>query len=522
MLEVGISGSLDLAEIYNIPLSAGAVYVVAPGSEEVLSVDSVTGIVTPLSVGSGSVLIQDQLGRTWQPVSISVLSDSEAEMREYLTENPASLTTTAAILESGGNSMTDRGIIGGFRLIDNSTPDAKLQTISTAGKVANSATTATAVNQSSAIVARDGDGKFAAAMVTLTGTVANSTDAATKAYVDSVAQGLDIKASVRAATTANITLSGTQTIDGVEVVAGDRVLVKNQTTATQNGVYVVASGAWARAVDFDTADKVSGGAFLFVEEGTIGADTGWVVVSDGPLTVGTDTIAFTQFSGAGAFTAGAGLTADGTTFNVVAADGTIVVNADSIQVGEIANANVAANAAIAYSKLNLASSIVNSDVAANAAIAYSKLALTGSILNADLAGSITDDKLNQISSAGKVANSATTGTASDTAETLVLRDASGRAKFADPAAAQDAATKNYVDNLSSRVVINEVPTGTIDGTNAAFTLANIPAAGTLQLFVSGLLLIEGTHFTRSDANVTFTSPFEPQAGEWLRASYTKA
>lgn len=159
----------------------------------------------------------------------------------------------------------------------------------------------------------------------------NAQDAATKNYVDSVAQGLDVKASVRAATTANITLSGAQTIDGVAVVAGDRVLVKNQTTTAENGIYVAAAAAWSRAVDADTWAEIVA-AFTFVEEGTINADTGWVSTVNAGGTIGTTAVAFTQFSGAGAYIAGNGLTSSGNTFNVVGTANRISVAADSIDI----------------------------------------------------------------------------------------------------------------------------------------------------------------------------------------------
>lgn len=157
-------------------------------------------------------------------------------------------------------------------------------------------------------------------------------DAATKAYVDATKQGLDVKDSVRAATTANITLSGTQTIDGVSLMAGDRVLVKNQSTPSENGIYtVVSGGSWTRSVDFNTSAKVTSGAFTFVEEGTTNADSGWVLTTDGSITLDTTALTFTQFSGAGQMLAGAGLTKTGNTIDVVSADsGRILVNADSI------------------------------------------------------------------------------------------------------------------------------------------------------------------------------------------------
>jgi hypothetical protein len=125
------------------------------------------------------------------------------------------------------------------------------------------------------------------------------TDAYTRTEIDSFLQGLDPKASVNVATTANITLSGTQTIDGIAVVAGDRVLVKDQTTATQNGIYVVAAGSWTRATDMDAAGEFAG-AYTFVKQGTVNADRGYVCTNDS-VTIGTTNVTFVQFSGSGAY-----------------------------------------------------------------------------------------------------------------------------------------------------------------------------------------------------------------------------
>lgn len=159
----------------------------------------------------------------------------------------------------------------------------------------------------------------------------NPQDAATKAYVDAARSGLDVKASVRVATTTNITLSGTQTIDGVSVIDGDRVLVKNQSAAADNGIYVAAAGSWSRAADADTSGEVTAGLFTFVEEGAANADSGWVLQTNSPITLGSTALAFVQFSGAGQVTAGDGLTKTGSSIDVVTANsGRIVVNADSI------------------------------------------------------------------------------------------------------------------------------------------------------------------------------------------------
>ena len=143
----------------------------------------------------------------------------------------------------------------------------------------------------------------------------NDQDAATKYYVDTVAQGLDVKASVRAATTANITLSGAQTIDGIAIVAGDRVLVKNQTLSQNNGIYVAASGAWARSADANTWEELVS-AYTFVEEGSTYADTGWVCTINAGGTLDTTPITWSQFSGAGTYLAGTGLTLTGNTFSI--------------------------------------------------------------------------------------------------------------------------------------------------------------------------------------------------------------
>lgn len=166
---------------------------------------------------------------------------------------------------------------------------------------------------------------------------ANTSTLALKSYVDSQieasSQGLDVKLSVRAATTANITLENEQTVDGVALVAGDRVLVKNQTDASENGIYdVVDGGAWTRSADSDSDDEVTAGLFTFVSEGTSQGDTGWVLSTNDTITVGTTELTFTQFSGAGVISAGAGLAQDGTVFNVGGTTDRITVNADSIDI----------------------------------------------------------------------------------------------------------------------------------------------------------------------------------------------
>jgi phage-related tail fiber protein len=164
----------------------------------------------------------------------------------------------------------------------------------------------------------------------------NANDAARLIDIQNSAAGIMAKNAVRAATTANITLSGAQTIDGVSIVAGDRVLVKNQTTASENGLYVAATGAWVRSDDAATTAQVKSGLFVFVCEGTTNADSGWILSTDGAITLGTTSLTFVQFSGAGTITAGTGMTKTGSTLNVVTAStARIVVNADSIDLATV-------------------------------------------------------------------------------------------------------------------------------------------------------------------------------------------
>lgn len=210
----------------------------------------------------------------------------------------------------------------------------------TSTMIANGTITNDDINASAAIaqskisdLTTDLAAKLALAGGTMTGAIAMGTnkitglgtptadaDAATKAYVDAATAGLNVHAAVQAATTANVTLASVlengDTLDGVTLATGNRVLVKNQTDKTENGVYVVkASGAPDRATDYDSTPEVDAGDFIFVEAGTVNGKTGWTQTNV-ITTIGSDNIEFTQFSGAGTYSAGTGLTLTGTTFSI--------------------------------------------------------------------------------------------------------------------------------------------------------------------------------------------------------------
>lgn len=159
-------------------------------------------------------------------------------------------------------------------------------------------------------------------------------DAANKGYVDGVAQGLDIKDSCVVVATSNISLSGTQTIDGVSVAADERVLVAGQNTATENGIYLCKSGAsWVRTDDLATGADAAG-AFTFIEKGSVNAENGFVCTSDkGSAVVGTNNLTFAQFSGAGQITAGDGLQKSGNTISAdLKSNGGIVIESNELAV----------------------------------------------------------------------------------------------------------------------------------------------------------------------------------------------
>lgn len=252
------------------------------------------------------------------------------------------LTTTGYIVRTGDGTATTRSVTGtsGRVVVTNgdgvsSDTNIDLATLSDAGTgtfLKFTRDTYGRVSGTTAVVQGDITGLVDGVYVntagdTMTGNLAmggnsitglaepvNAQDAATKNYVDSTAAGLTWKTAVLAATTANITLSGTQTIDGVALVAGNRVLVKNQTDQTENGIYVVAAGAWSRSTDADSGAELDSAA-VFVQTGTANADTGWVQTTSN-VTIGTSNIVWVQFSGSSTYVAGVGLTLTGNTFDV--------------------------------------------------------------------------------------------------------------------------------------------------------------------------------------------------------------
>ncbi len=162
------------------------------------------------------------------------------------------------------------------------------------------------------------------------GDATNPQDLVTKAQLDAAVQGWKWKEPVRAASTANITLSGAQTIDGVSVIAGDRVLVKNQSAGAGNGIYVAASGAWERAADFDAASEVVGAA-VFVSEGSSQGNTQWTMTTDAPITLGTTALVWSQVGSGTSYTEGNGIDISA---GVISVDPAVVARKYSATIGD--------------------------------------------------------------------------------------------------------------------------------------------------------------------------------------------
>lgn len=254
-----------------------------------------------------------------------IFNSTEGVIKVYDADLPGWRKAITSITSAGAQatSLTISESNGSVTITPNlaTSASAGLMSASDYSKLADATSEATA----NKLVIRDANGqaKF--------GTPTHDDHAATKGYVDAARSGLDVKQSVRAATTAPINLAtdleaGDVLDTTVTLVAGDRVLVKNQSTASENGIYVVqASGAAVRATDFDSNAEVTPGAFTFVEEGTANADSGWVLTTDGTINVGVTGLDWALFSVAGAILAGNGLSKTGNVLDVnVVADRTAI------------------------------------------------------------------------------------------------------------------------------------------------------------------------------------------------------
>jgi hypothetical protein len=328
-------------------------------------------------------------------------------------------------------------------------------------------------------------------ITTVTGTISTTpsgdTDIANKGYVDSVAQGLDVKASCVYSTTANITLSGLGTQGGGDwtssLTAGDRILVKNQSSSQFNGIYVASSTTWARSSDMNTWAEVPS-AFTFIESGTTLADTGWVCTSNQGGTIDVTPITWSQFSGAGSYLAGTGLTLTGNTFSITNTGVTAAAYGSASQVGTF-TVNAQGQLTLAGStNIAIAATQITSGTIDTARISGSYTGITGVGTLTNL--SVTNTITGSISGNAATATSAT-NLANGTVGAIPYQTGSSATAFLS------AGTNGQVLTLASGIPSWATPTtGTVTSVAQTFTGgiisvggSPITTSGTFALTVAG-------------------------------------
>ena len=359
-------------------------------------------------------------------------------------------------------------------------------------------------NVNSTIIRGDGVNAFTADQphggfkITGLGAGVAATDAATVAQVDAARQGVMVKDPVRVATTANITLSGTQTVDGVALSVGNRVLVKDQTTGQNNGIYLVAAGAWTRTVDADVSAEVLGGLLVWVNEGTTNGDKQFILTTNDPITLGTTPLVFTMFAGGTSYTAGAGLALTGAVFDVTNTDTSITVGTDTVSVNVNATGGLetATGVKVKLDGATLAIGAAGTKVA-SAGITATELA-TSVAGNGLAGGGGTALSVNVAAAGGLQIATDAVEVKLDTAS-LVL-SASG-------------IKVNYAKHVKK-----ENPSGTVNGSNVTFTLLVTPVTGTEEVFLNGLLQEgAGEDYTLTTNSIAFVTA--PETGARIRVNY---
>lgn len=309
-----------------------------------------------------------------------------------------------------------------------------------------------------------------------------------EAAVAAIASG-SAKNAVRVATTGNITLSGTQTIDGIALSVSDRVFVKSQTAPEENGIYVVAAGAWARSADADTWNELVA-AIIPVEEGTVNHDTLWLITADRGGTLDTTAVTSFQLPGPSDVIAGDGLTRTGQTIDVVAADTSLTVGANNVAVNPGEGIEISTGVRVKLDGTTLARS--------GSGVKVADAGITGTQLNTSVAG-------NGLAGGGGSALSVNVddSTIEISSDALRLKDTGITAAKL---------------GTGARRIVRETPSGLVNGSNDTFTLANTPASGKEEVFLNGILQEPGGEdYTITTNSIVFVSA--PLTGDRIRVNY---
>ena len=277
----------------------------------------------PHSAGASNVLVLPAAGS-------NLISDTA-------TQTLTNKTLTSPVINSGDINTPDidGGAIDGATIGGNTPAAGSFTVVNVDNVTVDTNTISTTNSNGDLILSPNGTGTVTVPSGYKNRAGFGATSLVSKEYVDAVKVGLDFKDSVRVASTATVTVSGPgAAIDGITLSSNDRVLLKNQSTASENGIYVLngAASALTRATDADSSAEVTAGLFTFVEEGTVNADSGFVLTTDGTITVGSTALAFAQFSGAGQIVAGDGMTKSGNQLDVNDDNITLEVASDAVRI----------------------------------------------------------------------------------------------------------------------------------------------------------------------------------------------
>ena len=552
-----VSGEVDFAQVANsvaganvsgtVALASVAGTVSGAAQANITSVGTLTGLgvngtITASAITANTGVFTGDAGGLSNVVAANI------------SGTVATATTAGTVTTAAQPNITSVGTLSSVTTSGNVDTTANVVTDDIIGKTGGVTITAIGTNQPISLVTTGtGSVDVNSARITELATPTAATDAATKAYVDSVAEGLHIHESCEVATTGTLTSitggtitydNGTagvgatlttssgnfDTIDGQSFSNGERILVKDESTAANNGIYVkTSSTVLTRADDFDTPTEMAGGDFTFVSTGTQYNDTGWVM-TDAVATVGTNAVTFVQFSGAGTFTAGAGLTLTGSEFSITntavsaASYGNGTHNA-TFTVNSRGQLTAAANVAITANAEVLTGTSINSSVVDSSLTSVGTID-TG-VWQGTAIGAAYVSTLNQntTGSAGSVDNAVTFNNGGSGESSGTTYDGSATKTISYNTVGAPSTTGSGASGTWGISVSGSAGSATTAGTVTTAAQPNITSVGTLSaLSVSGTTTtgtLQSTTITTGSSSTagTITGDYTLTSGSTLNATY---